>query len=199
MVKNKLNTIKDDSVKPTREEAEAAIELILRYIGENPHREGLLETPKRVVKSYDQFFKGYKEDPQEILSVTFSELEDYEDIITLQNIDFESFCEHHMLPIIGRVAISYIPDKRVVGISKLARIVNVFSKRLQLQERMTAQIAKSIDYSLNPKGVAVIIEAKHDCIACRGIHKINTLMRTQHFIGCFKENETLQQRIISYI
>lgn len=195
-----MNNIAENySVKPTREEAEAAIELILRYIGENPQREGLIETPKRVVKSYDKFFKGYQEDPKEILAVTFSELEDYDDVITLQNIDFESFCEHHMLPIIGRVSISYVPDKRVVGISKLARIVNVFSKRLQLQERMTAQIAKSIEHSLNPKGVAVIVEAKHDCIACRGIHKINTLMRTQHFTGCFKEKETLRQEAISHI
>jgi GTP cyclohydrolase I len=186
-------------VKPTKEEAEKAIRTLLYYIGEDPNREGLKDTPKRVVKSYEDFFRGYQEDPQKILAVTFKEIESYEEMITLENIDFESFCEHHMLPIVGNVVISYVPNQKVIGISKLARLVDVFAKRLQLQERMTSQIAMSISQYLAPKGVAVAIEARHDCISCRGVYKPGSKMRTFHFAGCFKDNENMKKQFFSLI
>lgn len=172
--------------KVTKNEAIEAIKTILKWIGEDPSREGLIETPARVVESYEEYFSGYKQDPKEILNVSFSEIANYQDVIILKDIRFESFCEHHMAPIIGFVHIAYLPDKKVVGISKLARLVEVFSKRLQIQERMTAQIAQAIFNELKAKGVAVIVEAEHHCMTTRGVYNASSKMRTQSFLGELK-------------
>ncbi len=159
------------SGRPSREEAEAAVRTLLRWTGDDPDREGLLDTPARVVRAYQEFFSGYDEDPEEFLKRTFSETEGYDEIVTLRDIRVESHCEHHLAPIIGRAHVGYLPHRRVVGISKLARLVDVFSKRLQIQEKLTAQIANTINDVLEPRGVAVVIEATHQCMTTRGIHK----------------------------
>ncbi|MEC8677290.1 MAG: GTP cyclohydrolase I FolE, partial [Candidatus Margulisiibacteriota bacterium] len=169
-----LNTAQNDIQilsKPSEEDAIKAVETLIRYAGDNPKREGLKETPNRVVRSYKEFFSGYNKNPDEILAKTFEEVEGYDEIVIVKNIDFESHCEHHMVPIIGIAHVAYIPDKRVVGISKLARIVDVYAKRLQTQETMTAQIADSISKILKPKGVAVVIDAAHQCMSTRGVQK----------------------------
>lgn len=182
--------------QPTKEDAQAAVKTLLSYIGEDPDREGLKETPKRVVESFAKFYGGYGSDPIAILGKTFEDINNYDDIILLENIRVRSTCEHHMLPISGYAHIGYIPNKKVVGISKLARVVEVLSKRLQIQERLTAQIAEAVHEALNPKGVAVLISAKHQCMTDRGICKEDSLMHTSHFIGCFKDNRDLKTQFL---
>ncbi|MDA0782134.1 MAG: GTP cyclohydrolase I FolE [Rickettsiales bacterium] len=185
--------------KPTKEQAEAAVKTILDWIGEDSDREGLLDTPKRVVKSFSEFFGGYDVDPEEILKRTFSETEGYDEMIMLKDIRIESHCEHHMLPIIGKAHIAYIPNKRVVGISKLARIAEAYAKRLQIQEKLTAQIANSINDVLQPKGVAVVIEATHQCMSTRGVHKSGVVMKTSHMLGLFRKDERTRQEFIQLV
>ena len=195
---NASKLIIDDHEKRsvTQEEAELAIKTLIEYIGEDPNREGLIETPRRVIKSFSEFFSGYHEDPKKLLEKTFEDIEGYNDIVILKNINFESHCEHHMVPIIGRATIGYYPDKKVVGISKLARVLDVFAKRLQTQETMTSQILNCIDSSLSPKGTAVFIDAEHHCMSTRGVLKKDVTMTTNQFSGCFLEDINLQDRFL---
>ena len=183
----------------SKAEAEEAVKTLIRYIGEDPEREGLKETPKRVIKSFNEFYAGYSQDPEIFLSKTFEDIEGYNDIVLLKNINFESHCEHHMLPIIGNASIGYLPNKSIVGISKLARIVNTFAKRLQTQEIMTSQIINAIHDNLNPIGVGVVIEADHHCMKTRGVYKKNTLMITSQFKGSFLTDEKLRNRFLDFI
>ena len=183
----------------SQDDAENAVKVLIEYIGENPNREGLLDTPKRVIKSFREFYAGYNLDPEVLLSKTFEDIEGYNDIVLLKNINFESHCEHHMVPIIGRASIGYYPDKRVVGISKLARILDAFAKRLQTQETMTAQIANCIDNALQPKGTAVFIDAEHHCMSTRGVSKNDVTMTTNQFSGCFLDDVNLQDRFLNMI
>ena len=185
--------------KPSREEAEEAVRTLIKWAGDNPKREGLLDTPKRVVKAYEEFFIGYKESAKEYLSKTFEDVNGYEDIVMLKDITFNSHCEHHMVPIIGKVHLAYMPVKKVVGISKLARTVDIFAKRLQTQETMTQQIASSIYETLKPNGVAVYIEAFHQCMTTRGVSKPNVSTITNSFLGDFKSDKLLQNRFLEYI
>jgi GTP cyclohydrolase I len=180
----------------SNEDAEEAVKTLLQWMGEDIEREGLVETPKRVIKSFAEKFAGYKTDPKVLLSKKFSETSGYKGIVMLSDITVESHCEHHMSPIIGRAYVAYLPSDKVVGISKIARLVEVFSKRLQLQERMTAQIANAIDENLEPKGVAVLIEAKHHCICHRGVNHRDTMMMTSSFLGEFKTDEKLMNQFI---
>ena len=175
----------DDSEpgKPSEQEALKAVHTLLKWAGDDPEREGLLETPKRVLKAFNEWFRGYEEDPVKALEKTFTEVEGYEDWVVLKSIRLESYCEHHLAPIIGTVRVAYLPDKLVVGISKLARVVDIFSKRLQIQERLTREIGLTIDSVLKPKGVAVLIEAEHHCMCTRGVHKAGTSMVTTTFLG----------------
>ncbi|MFV9650332.1 GTP cyclohydrolase I FolE [Pseudomonas citrulli] len=186
-------------VRPTHEEAEAAVRTLIRWAGDDPGREGLLDTPRRVVKSYAEFFAGYKDDPREILSRTFEEVEGYDEMIVLTDIRFESHCEHHMVPIIGKVHVAYLPDKRVVGISKLARLVEVYAKRLQIQEKMTVQIADTLSEVLQPLGVAVVIEASHQCMTTRGVHKAGVSMITSRMVGAFRDDGVTRRELLSII
>jgi GTP cyclohydrolase I len=179
--------------RPTKQDAMNAIKTIIEYIGEDPTREGLIETPSRVVKSYDEFFSGYKTDIKAILSKKFTEIDKYNDIVLVKDIDFVSHCEHHMLKIIGKVNIAYIPDNHVLGLSKLARVVDAFAKRLQNQERLTSQIAHAIYNDLRPKGVYVNINAHHDCISIRGISKQNSTTKTNCSLGYFEEEEWINK------
>ena len=181
------------------ESAEEAIKTIIQWIGEDPNREGLLSTPKRVVKAFKEYFKGYSEDPKKFLSKTFTEVEGYDDMVIEKNISVQSHCEHHMAPIIGVAHVAYIPSEKVVGLSKLARVVEVFSKRLQTQERLTMQIAKTIMEVLKPRGVAVTIDAAHHCMTIRGIKKENTTTVTNYFLGAFKDDLSFQNRYLRYI
>ncbi len=181
------------------QKAEEAIEILIRWIGEDPEREGLKSTPKRVVRAYKEYFQGYKEDPAKHLTKTFTEIEDYDDMIIEKDISIRSHCEHHMAPIIGVAHIAYIPSKKVVGLSKLARVVEAFSKRLQTQERLTMQIAKTIMNVLQPRGVAVTIDAMHQCMTSRGIKKEKTTTVTNYFLGAFKEDLSFQNRYLRYI
>jgi GTP cyclohydrolase IA len=185
--------------RPSRAEAEAAVRTLLLWAGEDPTREGLLDTPKRVVKSYEEFFKGYDEDPVAILSRTFEETDGYDEIVLLKDIRLESHCEHHMVPIIGRVHVAYLPGSRVVGISKLARVVDAYAKRFQIQEKLTAQIANTIQDVLQPRGVAVVIEANHQCISTRGVHKPGVSMMTSHMLGEFRENPSTRREFLAMI
>ena len=185
--------------RPTREEAEEAVRTLLRWVGEDPTREGLLETPSRVIKAYREHFRGYLIEPAEILRKTFAEVEGYDEMVVLKDIAFESHCEHHLAPIIGRAHVAYLPVKRVVGISKLARLVEAFAKRLQIQERMTAQIADAIDEVLQPRGVGVVIEATHHCMTTRGIHKPGSLMVTSRLLGLFRSNPETRREFLSII
>ena len=182
--------------KPTEEEARQAVRTLLAFTGDDPDREGLIETPDRVVRAYGEFFAGYNDDPEAILSKTFEEVEGYDEMVIVKNIRVESHCEHHMVPILGMGHIAYIPNKRVVGISKLARILDAFGKRLQTQETMTAQIADIIDKVLQPKGVGVIIDASHQCMTTRGIHKTETSTVTTRMIGAFKEPDVKKEFLI---
>ena len=195
----KKNFREDLSKDISREEAEKAVESLIRWAGDDPTREGLKETPKRVVRAFEEFFSGYKESPEAFLSKTFEDVQGYEDLVMLKDISFHSHCEHHMVPIIGNVHLAYIPTKKVVGISKLARTVDIFAKRLQTQETMTQQIANCIEKSLKPKGVAVYIEAFHQCMTTRGVSKPNVSTITSCFLGEFKTNKNMEQRFINYI
>ena len=185
--------------RPTREEAEAAVRVLLEWAGDDPSREGLLGTPGRVARAYEEFFRGYAEDPVELLQRTFAEVEGYDEIVVLKDIGFESHCEHHLAPIIGKAHVAYLPSNRVVGISKLARLVEVFAKRLQIQEKMTAQIANTLDEVLKPKGVAVVIEAAHQCMTTRGIHKPGVTMVTSRMLGAFRDDGTTRREFLAMI
>jgi len=185
--------------KPTRQQAEAAVKTLISWAGDNPGREGLLETPSRVVRAYEEFFSGYNLDPRDILGKTFEDVEGYEDMVLLKDMRLESHCEHHMVPIIGKAHIAYIPDKRVVGISKIARLLDLFAKRLQTQETMTSQIAHTIQDVLQPKGVAVFIDAKHQCMTTRGVHKIATTTITKTMLGSFKDNPDIENKFFTMI
>ncbi len=185
--------------KATRAEALKAVETLIRWAGDNPGREGLIDTPNRVVDSYGELFAGYKIDPKKFLMKTFEEVSGYDEMVVLTNINFTSHCEHHMLPIIGKVHIGYLPEARVVGISKLARVVDAYARRLQIQEKMTAQIAKDIDTVLKPKGVAVVVEASHECMTTRGIKKPGATMRTSHMTGRFRSDSKTRREFFSLI
>ena len=188
-----------DSNKVSDKEAEEAFKTILTWIGEDPTREGLLETPKRVVKAFKEYFGGYAEDANKILEKTFGDVEGYDDMVVEKNISVSSHCEHHMAPIVGTAHVAYIPNERVVGLSKLARVVEVFSKRLQTQERLTMQVAQALMISLDAKGVAVTIDAAHQCMTMRGIKKENATTVTNYFLGQFKENLSIQNRYLRFI
>ena len=185
--------------KPSREKAMQAVKTLIEWAGDDPTREGLVETPKRVVAAYEEFFEGYTQDPEEILRKTFEEVEGYDEMVIVKDIRLESHCEHHIVPILGTAHIGYIPNKRVVGISKLARIVDVFGKRLQTQETMTSQIATTIENVLNPKGVAVVIDAGHQCMSTRGVHKTESSTVTSSMKGVFKENQVTRNEFLSFI
>ena len=174
--------------KPSKEEALNAVRTLISWAGDDPDREGLIETPDRVVRSYNEFFSGYGEDPEKVLGKTFEEVEGYDEVVIVRNIRVESHCEHHMVPIVGVAHVGYIPNKRVVGISKLARVVDIFGKRLQTQETMTALIADTIERVLEPKGVAVVIDANHECMSTRGIHKTESSTITSRMLGSFRNN-----------
>lgn len=184
---------------PTREEAEAAIRTLLRWAGDDPNREGLLDTPSRVARAYQEFFVGYGTDPFALLERTFEETDGYDEIVLLRDIRLESTCEHHMAPIIGRVHVAYLPHRRVVGISKLARVVDAYAKRLQIQEKLTAQIANTIQDVLEPRGVAVIVEAAHQCMTTRGVHKPGVTMVTSRMLGAFRDNSATRRELLSMI
>ncbi len=186
-------------VKPSRKEVQAAVRVLLRWTGDDPDREGLLGTPDRVARAYEEWFSGYSIDPVDLLQRTFEEIEGYDEMIVLRDVRFESHCEHHIAPIIGKVQIAYLPDKRVIGISKLARLVEVFAKRLQIQEKMTAQIANTLSEVLLPKGVAVVIEAQHQCMTTRGIHKPGVTMVTSQMRGAFREDQATRREFLSII
>ena len=188
-----------DTKKVSDKEAEEAFKTILTWMGEDPSREGLLETPKRVIKAYKEYFAGYAEDPNKILNKTFGDVEGYNDMVVVKNVSVQSHCEHHMAPIIGTAHVAYIPNERVVGLSKLARVVEVFSKRLQTQERLTMQVAKALMTSLDAKGVAVTIDAAHQCMTMRGIKKENATTVTNYFLGQFKEDLSIQNRYLRFI
>jgi GTP cyclohydrolase I len=185
--------------RPTREEAEDAVRVLLRWAGDDPDREGLRDTPRRVARAYEEFFSGYAVDPREILARTFSEVDGYDEMIVLKDIRFESYCEHHMVPIIGRAHVAYLPAHRVVGISKLARLVDAFAKRLQIQEKMTVQIADALNEILQPKGVGVILEAAHQCMTTRGVHKPGVEMVTSRMLGSFRTDPSTRREFLSII
>lgn len=184
---------------PTQDEAEAAVRTLIRWAGDDPAREGLRDTPARVARSYLQFFKGYGEDPVAILERTFEEVDGYDEIVLLRDIRLESHCEHHMVPIIGRAHVAYLPHRRVVGISKLARVVDAYARRLQIQEKLTAQIANTIQEVLQPLGTAVIIEAAHECMTTRGVHKSGVSMVTSRMLGAFREDPTTRRELLAMI
>ena len=183
----------------TREDAEAAVRTLMEWIGENPNREGLLGTPSRVARAYRELFSGYGDDPKEILRRTFEEVDGYDEMVVLRDIRFASHCEHHILPIIGRAHVAYLPNRRVIGISKLARIVDIYARRLQIQEKLTVQIADTIDEVLRPKGVAVMIEASHECMTTRGVHKSGVSMVTSRMTGDFRSNASTRREFLNII
>jgi GTP cyclohydrolase I len=185
--------------RPSREEAEAAVRVLLRWAGDDPSREGLLETPARVVRAYKEWFAGYSIDPDEFLRRTFEETDGYDEMVVLRDIGFESMCEHHMAPIIGKAHVAYLPHKRVVGISKLARVVEAYAKRLQIQEKLTAQIANTIEGALQPKGVAVVVEATHQCMTTRGVHKTGVSMVTSRMLGAFRDDAATRREFLAMI
>ncbi len=185
--------------RPTQEEAEEAVRTLIRWAGDDPTREGLLDTPARVARSYGEFYSGYDLDPEQVLMTTFEEIGGYDEMVLIRDIDLESHCEHHMVPIIGKAHVAYIPNKRVVGISKLARVVEIYAKRLQIQEKMTADIAKTIDKVLQPQGVAVVIEASHQCMTTRGIHKAAADTVTSHMMGAFRTDSSTRREFLAMI
>ena len=199
LVKDNINKKLKNIEKISDEEAEKAFQTIITWIGEDLSREGLTETPERVVKAFKEYFQGYHQDAVQVLSKTFSDIENYDDMVVQKNITVESHCEHHMAPIIGVAHVSYIPNKKVVGLSKLARVVEVFSKRLQTQERLTMQIAKALKAALDPKGVAVTIEATHQCMTMRGIKKERATTVTNYYLDLFKEDLNYQNRYLRFI
>ena len=196
VVKGEISNISDSVERPSREEAEAAVRTLLAWAGDNPKREGLIDTPKRVVKAYEEWFSGYKEDPIQYLSRTFEDVQGYDDIVMLRDIDVESHCEHHVAPFMGKAYVAYMPTNAVVGISKLARVVEIYAKRLQTQETMTAQICDAINESLKPAGVAVMIDAKHMCMTTRGVHHPDVSTITTQFTGVFKTDRELRERFL---
>ncbi len=185
--------------KPTREQAEEAVRTLIRWAGDNPSREGLRDTPKRVIKSYEEFFKGYGVDPKPILNRTFRDVEGYDEMIVLRDIVFNSHCEHHMVPFSGLVHIAYIPGSKVLGLSKLARLVDIYAKRLQIQEKLTAQIAGTLNELLKPRGVAVVVEATHMCMTTRGVHKPGAVMQTSQLLGLFRSDPRTRQEFYSLL
>ena len=185
--------------KPSREEAEAAVRTLLEWAGDDPTRDGLIDTPARVVKAYEEYFSGYNDEPEKILGRSFDETAGYDEIVVLKDIEFASHCEHHIAPILGKVHVAYLPSSRVVGISKLARLVETFGRRLQIQEKMTAQIANAINDVLKPKGVAVVIEAAHECMTTRGIDKPGVSMVTSTMLGAFREDPSTRREFMSII
>jgi GTP cyclohydrolase I len=185
--------------RPSRAEAEEAVRTLIRWAGDDPSREGLHATPDRVVRSYLEFFSGYLDDPAEILRRTFEEIDGYDEMVLLRDIDFVSHCEHHMVPIIGKAHVAYLPNHRVVGISKLARVIEVFAKRLQIQEKLTAQIANTIDEELKPRGVAVVLEAQHQCMSTRGVRKTGVSMVTSRLLGAFRDNPEVRREFLAMI
>ena len=185
--------------RPSREEAEEAVRTLLRWAGDDPSREGLLDTPKRVTKAYGDWFRGNDENPEEMLERTFEEVEGYDEMVVLRDIRFESYCEHHMAPIIGKAHVGYIPNGRVVGISKLARVVDAFAKRLQVQEKMNAQIAQTLMQTLKPHGVAVVLEGEHHCMSTRGVHKPGVSMVTSTMLGAFRDDPSTRKEFLAVI
>mgnify|MGYP002878211364 FL=1 len=190
---------KSTARRPSQEEAEAAVRTLIEWAGDDPDREGLVDTPERVVRSYEEFFAGYFEDPVTMLTTTFEETDEYDEMIVMRDIRLESHCEHHIVPILGKVHIGYLPSDRVVGISKLARVVEVFAKRLQIQERLTAQIGDTIQEVLQPRGVGVVIEAAHQCMTTRGVRKPGVSMVSSHMLGSFRDDHTTRQEFLSII
>jgi GTP cyclohydrolase I len=188
-----------DEGRPTREQAEAAVRVLLRWAGDDPEREGLVGTPGRVVRAYEEFFSGYGQDPAELLRRTFEETDGYDEMVVLRDISFESHCEHHMVPILGKAHVAYLPEHRVVGISKLARVVEAYAKRFQIQEKMTAQIANAIAVELQPRGVAVVIEASHQCMTTRGVHKPGVSMVTSRMLGAFRDDPMTRREFLAMI
>ena len=185
--------------RPTRAEAEAAVRVLISWANDDPDREGLVETPKRVVKAYEDFFAGYNHDPEAVLSKTFEEIAGYEDMVLLKNLRFESHCEHHMVPFIGTANIAYIPNKKIVGISKIARLLDIYAKRLQTQETMTSQIAHTIEKVLQPQGVAVLLDAEHQCMSTRGVYKTNSSTTTSTMLGIFKDDKEYENKFFRMI
>ncbi|MBW7849499.1 MAG: GTP cyclohydrolase I FolE [Rhodospirillales bacterium] len=189
----------DTSGRPSRDEAEQAVRTLLRWAGDDPTREGLRDTPARVVRAYEEFFQGYEADPEDILRRTFEETDGYDEMVVLRDIRLESHCEHHMVPIIGKAHVAYLPDRRVVGISKLARVVEVYARRLQIQEKLTAQIANTLNEVLQPLGVAVVIEAAHQCMTTRGVHKPGVTMVTSRMLGAFRTDPSTRREFMALI
>lgn len=197
IIKGKAGPLIAGSIpRPSRDEAEDAVRTLIAWAGDDPRREGLLDTPRRVVDAYEEWFEGYNQDPMDYLSRTFEDVKGYDDIVMLRDIDVESHCEHHMAPFLGTACVAYMPTEAVVGISKLARVVEIYAKRLQTQETMTSQIARAIDESLKPKGVAVLIDAKHECMTTRGVHHPNVSTITTQFTGVFKTDPELRERFL---
>ncbi len=188
---------KDD--KPSREEAEAAVRVLLRWIGEDPDRDGLQKTPGRVIKSFDDWYAGYRQDAMSVLGSSYQTVKDYNRVVTLRDIEIASHCEHHMAPIIGKVHLAYLPDKRLAGISKLVRLVDTLARRLQVQERFTAEIAQCINQALEPRGVAVVVEAKHQCMTTRGVNKTQVSMVTNEMLGAFADNDRIRTEFLNSI
>jgi GTP cyclohydrolase I len=198
MTNNLIQTV-DQEHRPSRAEAEQAVRTLLRWAGDDPTREGLLGTPGRVARAFEEWFAGYERDPVDYLQRTFEEVENYDEMVVLRDIRFESHCEHHLAPIIGRAHIGYLPSGRVVGISKLARVVELYAKRLQIQEKMTAQIANSIEEVLQPEGIAVVLEATHQCMTTRGVHKSGVTMVTSRMLGAFRDNPSTRREFLTLI
>ena len=192
----KISLVETNNLKPSRTEAEDAVRTLLRWAGDDPNREGLLDTPARVVRSYEEFFAGYDADPEDLLKRTFEETDGYDEMVLLKDIRFESHCEHHMAPIIGKAHIAYLPKTRVIGISKLARLVEMYAKRLTIQEKMTSQIANTLNDVLQPQGVAVVIEAAHQCMTTRGVHKAGVSMVTSRMLGAFRDNPSTRRELL---
>lgn len=184
---------------PSRKQAEEAVRTLIQWAGDNPDREGLVDTPARFVRAWDEYFSGYNEDPVDVLERTFQETGGYDEMVVLRDIQFFSHCEHHVVPIIGRVHVAYLPSSRVIGISKLARVVEIFARRLQIQEKLTAEIAKTIDEVLEPKGVGVVVQAQHQCMTTRGIKKSGVSMITSHMLGAFRDDSKTRREFLSFI
>jgi GTP cyclohydrolase I len=194
-----LSVSSTDEKTPAQPDIEQAFRDVLRWLGEDPDRDGLRETPRRLVRAYQEYFAGYRQDPEQILRKTFEETGGYDEMVVLRGVPFQSHCEHHVAPIIGRAFVAYVPDRRVVGISKLARVVEAFARRLQIQERLTAQIADTIDRVLKPRGVAVVIKATHHCMSSRGVHVHGTDLVTSRMVGCFRDNALTRQEFLAMV
>jgi GTP cyclohydrolase I len=185
--------------RPSRDEAEAAVRTLIRWAGDDPAREGLIDTPSRVARAYEEWFAGYDLDPEEMLKSTFEEVEGYDEMVVLRDVTFESFCEHHLAPILGKAHIAYLPRRRVVGISKMARVLEAYARRMQIQERLTAQIANLLDRVLQPRGVGVVIEAQHQCMTTRGIHKSGVFLVTSRMLGAFRDDAATRREFLSLV